>query len=76
MCWAYRLVVERADESVAIAIFGGGYRSLGLDHGVDPTNCAVSVGLAAGSPSSSRFKLNCTYPDGRPQSRSRKGDGS
>jgi hypothetical protein len=34
----YGLVVERPNEGVAIAIFGGGYWSLGLYHRVDTAN--------------------------------------
>lgn len=35
----YRVVVQRANEGVSIAIFGRGHRSLGLEDRVDAADC-------------------------------------
>ena len=43
-CWMTdRCAVERSNETVSLAILGGGYRGLRLQHGVDSTNCICQL---------------------------------
>ena len=43
-CWMTdRCAVERSNETVSLAILGGGYRRLRLQHRVDSTNCICQL---------------------------------